>query len=111
QNCVNKSRWGVARPDDMHMEGAIPGIKFALGENPRQVNFGGGGFGGGGSSRYPASRMGVETLIRDRFTAAKEYAAQWTAWNQVEQLGKEATSKLEVQKMLGADVVSVEVRT
>lgn len=65
---TNKIRWGVARPDDMHMEGAKPSIKFALGENPRQVN-------GGGSDRYPQTRMGVETLIRDRFTAAREYAA------------------------------------
>ncbi len=79
QNCVNKIRWGVARPDDMHLEGAIPGIKFALGENPRQVNFGGGG-GRGESSRYPASRMGVETLIRDRFTAAGEYASTWAIY-------------------------------
>jgi imidazolonepropionase-like amidohydrolase len=65
---TNKIRWGVAQPDDMHMEGAKPSIKFALGENPRQVN-------GGGSDRYPQTRMGVETLIRDRFTAAREYAA------------------------------------
>jgi N-acetylglucosamine-6-phosphate deacetylase len=74
QNQVNKVRWGVTQPDQMHMEGAAPGIKFALGENPRQVNFGGGG--GGGAARYPQTRMGVETLIRDRFTAAKEYAAK-----------------------------------
>lgn len=65
---TNKIRWGAARPDDMHMEGAKPSIKFALGENPREVN-------GGSGDRYPHSRMGVETLIRDRFTAAREYAA------------------------------------
>ena len=58
----------------MHFEGAKPGIKFALGENPRQVNFGGGGRRGPQGNdapavRYPSSRMGVETLIRDRFTA------------------------------------------
>lgn len=68
QSQTNKNRWGASHPDDLHFEGAAPGIKFALGENPRQVN-------GGGSDRYPQTRMGVETLIRDRFTAAKEYAA------------------------------------
>lgn len=68
QSQTNKLRWGVAHPDDMHLEGAKASIKFALGENPRQVN-------GGGSDRYPQTRMGVETLIRDRFTAAREYGA------------------------------------
>lgn len=68
QSQTNKLRWGCAHPDDMHFAGAKPGIKFALGENPRQAN-------GQGSERYPQTRMGVETLIRDRFAAAKEYAA------------------------------------
>jgi imidazolonepropionase-like amidohydrolase len=68
QSQVNKLRWGCAHPDDIHFVGAIPGIKFALGENPRQVNW------DRGSDRYPKTRMGVETLIRDRFTAAREYA-------------------------------------
>ncbi|MGQ0628923.1 MAG: amidohydrolase family protein, partial [Phycisphaerales bacterium] len=66
QNQVNKNRWGTARPNDLHFEGAIPGIKFALGENPKGSN-------GQGSWRYPQTRMGVEALIRDRFTAAREY--------------------------------------
>lgn len=68
QNCVNKNRWGAIRPDDLHFEGAIPGIKFALGENPKWSNNG-----DRGTNRYPQTRMGVETLIRDRFTAAKQY--------------------------------------
>jgi imidazolonepropionase-like amidohydrolase len=79
QSQTNKVRWGVSHPDQMHMEGAIPGIKFALGENPRRANSAGfqreGGAGAGGGARYPATRMGVEMLIRDRFTAAREYAA------------------------------------
>lgn len=69
QTC--KIRWGVADPEGMHFEGAIPGIKFALGENPTGKN--GDGTNGG---QYPISRMGVEAIIRDRFTAAKEYAAK-----------------------------------
>jgi len=69
QTC--KMRWGVSDPDAMHFEGSIPGIKFALGENPTGKN--GSGDNGG---QYPISRMGVEMLIRDRFTAAKEYARE-----------------------------------
>lgn len=68
QTQTNKVRWGAVHPDDMHMQGAKPGIKFALGENVKQSNW------ESPRTRYPQSRMGVETLIRDRFTAASEYA-------------------------------------
>ena len=71
QSQTVKVRWGAARPEDMHLDGAAPGIKFALGENPRRVNRGSDEAGG----RYPATRLGVEALIRDRFTAAREYEA------------------------------------
>ncbi|HLO41830.1 MAG TPA: amidohydrolase family protein [Phycisphaerales bacterium] len=67
QNQVNKNRWGSIRPDDLHFEGAIPGIKFALGENVKQGNS------PRATTRYPRSRMGVEAVMRDRFTAAREY--------------------------------------
>jgi len=71
QNSVVKIRWGADRPDDMRFADAPEGVKFALGENVKQVHW------GSGSTRYPKSRMGVETLIRDRFVAAQEYAEQW----------------------------------
>ncbi|MCR9216096.1 MAG: amidohydrolase family protein [bacterium] len=67
QNSVVKLRWGVEHPDDMRMAGAPSGIKFALGENVKQSNWGGNG-------RYPQTRMGVETTIVDAFVAAREYA-------------------------------------
>lgn len=70
QSQTVKNRWGARHPDDLHVAGAIAGIKFALGENVVQANFP-----GAGGTRYPQSRMGVEALIRDRFLAAKEYAA------------------------------------
>lgn len=75
QNCVNKVRWGVAVPDDMHLAGAKPGIKFALGENPKWSNAG-----DRSNNRYPQTRMGVEALIRDRFTAAAQYTREWAAY-------------------------------
>ncbi len=75
QNQVNKVRWGCVNPDDMHFEGAIPGVKFALGENVKQSNWG-----ERFNSRYPQTRMGVEAIIRDRFLAAREYGAAWGAY-------------------------------
>ncbi len=67
QSNTVKLRWGATAPDDLLFAGAVPGIKFALGENPRRAN------GGERSDRYPNTRMGVEALIRDRFLAAADY--------------------------------------
>ncbi|MBX3376408.1 MAG: amidohydrolase family protein [Phycisphaeraceae bacterium] len=75
QNAVNKNRWGAPRPDDLHFAGAMPGIKFALGENPKWSNAG-----DRSNNRYPQTRMGVEALIRDRFTAAGQYTGEWAEY-------------------------------
>ncbi|MBN8646203.1 MAG: amidohydrolase family protein, partial [Planctomycetes bacterium] len=76
QNSVVKLRWGCETPDDMRVKGAIPGIKFALGENVKQANWG-----ERFATRYPQTRMGVETFMRDRFLSAKRYAESWKMWN------------------------------
>ena len=73
QNQVTKLRWGML-PEQMKFDGAMPGIKFALGENPKQSNWG-----ERYTTRYPQTRMGVEQLIRDEFTAAREYDKAMTA--------------------------------
>jgi imidazolonepropionase-like amidohydrolase len=76
KNAVIKLRWGKTRPRDLLFEGAMPGIKFALGENPKQQprllrqapN---------SPLRYPTTRAGVEFVIRDAFTRAKAYQKAW----------------------------------
>jgi len=68
QTTIVKWRWGGG-PDDLVFTGAPEGIKFALGENPKQSNF----QAPGRPPRYPATRMGVANLIRERFTAARDY--------------------------------------
>ncbi|MEL7474579.1 MAG: amidohydrolase family protein, partial [Planctomycetota bacterium] len=68
QNAISKVRWGAQTPQQMRFQGAKPGIKFALGENVKQSNWG-----DDQTTRYPQTRMGVETIIRDRFTAAQNY--------------------------------------
>jgi imidazolonepropionase-like amidohydrolase len=82
QTLVLKMRWGKDA-QGMIFEGAKPGIKFALGENPkRQGNPVGGGRGGQPATpaRYPATRMGVEDVIREAFNDARDYKAQWDAY-------------------------------
>ena len=73
KNAVIKLRWGARTADELLFEGAMPGIKFALGENPKDIQTGR----GSGPRRYPLTRMGVEYVIRDAFTRAKAYQKAW----------------------------------
>ena len=76
QTVVIKLRWGQPA-SKLPFEGALPGIKFALGENPKHSNFGG----RGAAARYPATRMGVEETIRGAFAEARDYKAIWDVYN------------------------------
>jgi imidazolonepropionase-like amidohydrolase len=69
QNAVIKLRHGRS-PDDMLFAEAPSGIKFALGENVKQSNWG-----EKHRTRFPQSRMGVKTFFANRFTAANRYLA------------------------------------
>ena len=71
QNQVIKLRWGLDA-EALKFEGAKPGIKFALGENVKRANFPA----SDGDPRYPATRMGVEQVMRDAFLAARAYREQ-----------------------------------
>jgi imidazolonepropionase-like amidohydrolase len=76
QTIVIKLRWGQPA-SKLPFEGALPGIKFALGENPKRSNF---SF-PGQPKRYPATRMGVEETIRGAFTEARDYKNSWDTYN------------------------------
>ena len=67
QNQVIKLRWGSG-PEGLRFVGAKPGVKFALGENVKQSNWG-----DSNTTRYPQTRMGVEQIMKDTFIAASEY--------------------------------------
>src|SRR5580693_10031794 len=73
QTIVLKMRWGKDA-QSMIFDGAKPGIKFALGENVKRSGNPQGGRGAPAvQARYPATRMGVEDVIREAFTEAKAY--------------------------------------
>jgi imidazolonepropionase-like amidohydrolase len=55
----------------MKMKEAAGFIKFALGENVKQSNWG-----DRQTVRFPQTRMGVEQVYEDHFTRAREYAEQ-----------------------------------
>ena len=70
QSAVIKLRWGKMA-EELKFEGASPFIKFALGENVKQSNWG-----DRQQTRFPQTRMGVEQVYIDAFTRAKEYEAE-----------------------------------
>jgi imidazolonepropionase-like amidohydrolase len=84
QTVVIKLRWG-ANADGLVFQGALPGIKFALGENPKQSN---NNPAPGQPRRYPATRLGVEDVIRQSFTEAVAYKKEWDDYNSAKSAGK-----------------------
>jgi imidazolonepropionase-like amidohydrolase len=82
-NVVVKIKYG--RPiEEFIFAGAPPGIKFALGENPKRSNL----QIPTQSRRYPATRMGVEEVIREALTRARDYKAEWDEYRAAQKRGE-----------------------
>lgn len=67
-----KLKWGYA-PEEMIVKEAPKYIKFALGENVKQSNWG-----EASRNRFPQSRMGVEQVYEDYFSRAISYNKEWS---------------------------------
>lgn len=67
QSAIIKSRWGLL-PEQLKFKGTDGYIKFALGENVKQSNWG-----PSYNFRFPQTRMGVEQVYNNYFTLAQEY--------------------------------------
>jgi imidazolonepropionase-like amidohydrolase len=86
-NTVVKIKYGRPAAEFL-FPGAMPGIKFALGENvkrsssPNQP---------GVTRRYPNTRMGVEETIRDAFTKARDYKKTWDEYKSAVAKGNKNT--------------------
>ena len=74
-----KLRWGKSARE-MIFEGAIPGIKFALGENTKRA----------GKTFHPATRQGVNEVFRQAFLDARDYQSKWKAYQSDKAAGKRA---------------------
>lgn len=99
---VIQLRWGTDA-NGLKFAKAPPSIKFALGENVKQANWG-----EAYTERYPQSRVGVETIIRDSFQAAKEYQAAWAAYNDLSRSEQKRTAPPRVDYRLQALVEILE---
>jgi len=93
---VIKLRWGSSA-EAMKFRAAPPSIKFALGENVKQSNWG-----DRYRTRYPQTRMGVETIIKDAFQAAVEYEQAWKTYNALSRGDREKTVTPRKDLMLDA---------
>ncbi|MFT4022159.1 MAG: amidohydrolase family protein [Flavihumibacter sp.] len=65
QTQLIKLRWG-ANAEGLKFAGADPFIKFALGENVKRSS-------SAQNNRFPDTRMGVEEVLMDAFTRARDY--------------------------------------
>ena len=65
QTQLIKLRWGV-NAEQMKFAGSDPFIKFALGENVKRAY-------SSLNNRFPDTRMGVEEVLMDAFTRARDY--------------------------------------
>src|SRR6478672_3670019 len=73
KNIVVKFKWGHP-VEDFPIPDAPPGIKFAMGENPKRTNS---QPQQGQAFRYPRTRMGVLETMRDAFVRARDYKKSW----------------------------------
>ena len=95
QTQLIKLRWG-ANDEKLKFEGSDPFIKFALGENVKRSSM------PMGNVRFPDTRMGVEQVLTDAFTRAKDYQkAIWAA-----SVGSKPNPKSKTP-MVGADPMLV----
>ncbi|SMG12403.1 Imidazolonepropionase [Marivirga sericea] len=82
RSAIVKLKWGYS-PEEMKISWADKFIKFALGENVKQSNWG-----ERNTVRFPQTRMGVEQVFEDAFTRAREYEEEWEAYNSLSKRDK-----------------------
>ena len=100
QSAIIKLRWGHAA-EDMKLEGAPGFIKFALGENVKQSNWG-----DASRIRFPQSRMGVEQVYYDFFTRAREYTLNQQAFMKESDKLKKSAFRRDLELETIAEILS-----
>ncbi|WP_025762038.1 amidohydrolase family protein [Dyadobacter tibetensis] len=101
QSAMIKLKWGGSVDDLLVPQ--VKSIKFALGENVKQSNWG-----DVQRYRFPQTRMGVEQVYFDHFIRAKEYAAQWKAFNNSGKKGANLAPRKDIELEALAEILSDE---
>lgn len=103
QNVTLKTKWG--RPsEDLIVHEATPTLKFALGENVKQsaravaaLNI---------PRRYPATRMGVNAILRRELMKARDYMARWERYERLKSSKPSPKNLLPPRKDLAMEVLA-----
>ena len=102
RSAIVKWKWGLA-PEELLYKNQPKFIKFALGENPKQANWG-----NVNPSRFPQSRMGVEQVFIDYFQRAKEYDESWKKYNTNSKKDKTKAPRVDLELQTIAEILNKE---
>ncbi|MDG2431956.1 amidohydrolase family protein, partial [Flavobacterium sp.] len=102
RSAIVKWKWGAA-PDEMLYKNAPGFIKFALGENVKQSNWG-----TNNPTRFPQTRMGVEQVFTDYFQRAREYEATWKLYNASSKKNKGKAPRVDVEMQTLLEILNKE---
>ena len=102
RSAIVKWKWGLA-PEDLLYKNQPKFIKFALGENPKQSNWG-----NVNPTRFPQSRMGVEQVFIDYFQRAKEYDESWKKYNSNSKKDKTKAPRVDLELQTIAEILNKE---
>ncbi len=100
RSAIVRWKWGVA-PEEMIFQNSPQFIKFALGENVKQSNWG-----IQNPTRFPQSRMGVEQVFIDYFTRAQEYDNAWKAFNSQGKKGGIKQPRVDLELQTLAEIIN-----
>ena len=102
QSAIVKWKWGL-QADEMLYKNQPKFIKFALGENVKQSNFG-----NNNGTRFPQSRMGVEQVFIDYFQRAKEYDVAWKKFNADPKKNLRTAPRIDLEMKTLAEILNKE---
>jgi imidazolonepropionase-like amidohydrolase len=99
QSALVKLKWGHL-PQDYLIQNAPKFVKFALGENVKQSNWG-----DWNTIRFPQTRMGVEQVYIDGFSRALAYHEAMTSYHSMSEKQREKTGALPPARDLELDAL------
>jgi imidazolonepropionase-like amidohydrolase len=102
RSAIVKWKWGLSA-DEMLYKDQPKFIKFALGENVKQANWG-----INNPTRFPQTRMGVEQVFTDYFQRAKEYETTWKNFNSSAKKDKNKTPRIDLEMETILEIINKE---
>ncbi len=102
RSAIVKWKWGLS-PEEMLYKDQPKFIKFALGENVKQSNWG-----NVSPTRFPQTRMGVEQVFTDYFQRAKEYDDTWKKYNSSSKKDKTKSPRVDLEMQTIAEILNKE---